>query len=54
MIKLIGEVIFIMGEEEDYKTIDDSIEIEEIKIIEKKPPNDKIIAHFIANEEKES
>ena len=39
-----------MGEE-DYHSIDDSIEIEELKIIEKKPPNEKIIAHFIVEKE---
>ena len=38
-----------MGEE-DYHSVDDSIEIEEIRIIEKKPPNDKIVSHFIVEE----
>lgn len=40
----------IMGEE-DYHSVDDSIEIEVPKLVEKKPPNDKIIAHFIVEEE---
>ena len=41
-----------MREEEDYYSINDSIEIEEIPIIEKKPPNDKIIAQYVVEEEK--
>ncbi|MFX1382614.1 MAG: hypothetical protein ACFFBP_09215 [Promethearchaeota archaeon] len=37
-----------MGED-DYHSVDDSIEIEEPKIMEKKPPNDKIIAHYLVS-----
>ena len=50
MIKKMRDVIF-MGEDEDYHSIDDSIEIEEIQILERKPPNDKIVVHFIVKEE---
>ena len=42
----------LMREEEDYISVNDSIEIEEIQIKEKKPPNDKIIAQYVVEDEK--